>query len=135
MDGVFYSIEKSDNPKVHLLRFYSETEYVIAKTIFSPTVEDLAKELRRFDMKNHQVIGEPDQIYVGAFLEGRNSISFKIANQISNPADTWVEYDLFTCKGTVVSENELRISISSKMRKTTIERIYKRAATNSIGPD
>ena len=132
MEGVFYSIEKGDNPQIHLLRFFPESEYVIAKTIFSSTIEDLAKELKRFDVKNHQVLGEPDRIFVGAFLEGRNGISFKIENQISNPGDSWTQYDLLTGKGTVVSENELRFSISSKIRKTTVERMYKRATGNRI---
>lgn len=70
--------------------------------------------------------------YIGAFLISSNRVSFKIENEIKNPGDSWTEYDLLTCKGTIVSEKEIRLTVTSKTRKTTTERTYLKVEGNTI---
>src|SRR5687767_5912209 len=117
MQGIFYAFENGEYPKIHLLRFFPESEYVLAKTIHSATIEDLSKELKKFDIKGHSVVGPPEEIYVGAFLEGSKSISFKIGNEVNGSVNGWAQQDILTCKGTVISDDAFELTVTSKTFK------------------
>jgi hypothetical protein len=133
MEGLFYCFESAAGyPVFQLLRFYPESEYVIATSIHGERIDDVSKVLKRFAMDGHKIVGDPALIYCGAFSDSGDRLQFKIENELADPSDTWSEYDLLTFKGTVVSENELQLEVSSKQKKWVRERTYLRVAGNEL---
>jgi len=133
MEGLFYCYTAESYPTFHLLRFY-ENGYALAKSIQGERIADVAKELKRFALDGHRLIGEPESIYWGAYSENGERLSFKIENELPNPSDTWAQYDLLTFKGTIVSAEELQLEIHSKRTQAVTARTYRRAEGNSIEP-
>jgi hypothetical protein len=132
MEGLFYCFASESYPTFHLLRFY-ENGYVLAKSIQGESIGDVAKELKRFALSGHRLIGEPELVYWGAYAENGDRLSFKIENELTDPSDTWSQYDLLTFKGTIVSPDELQLDMHSKRTQQTTERNYQRVEGNSIG--
>lgn len=126
MDGLFYHNEMkegSTSATLSLLRFYANG-YVIFKKITGDK-EYFTKELKKFSMTGHAVNGEPEYTFCGAFGDfGNDTISFKVENEIPNPANTWAEKDLLSFKGKVISETELILKSVSKRTKFEVELTY-----------
>lgn len=133
MEGLFYCYDDSSHPTYHLLRFYPEdNNYVLAKELNYEVIPDVNAVLKKFAMNGFELIGEKEFIYVGAYSEYDDSLKFKIENEISNPADTWVEYDLLTFKGKIINPDLLEFEVSSKTRQWVKNRTYKRVTGNTI---
>lgn len=126
MTGLFYHNEMkegSTSTTLSLLRFY-ENGYVIFKKITGDKAY-FAKELKTFSMTGHEVNGEPEYTFCGAFeYFGNGTISFKVENQVSDPSNTWVEKDLLTFKGSVINETELILKQVSKRTNFEVENKY-----------
>lgn len=133
MEGLFYSYDNSSSPTYHLLRFYPEdNNYVLAKELNYEVIPDVNAVLKKFALDGFRLIGEPEFIYYGAYSENGDSLKFKIENEINNPADSWVEYDLLTFTGKIINPDLLELEVSSKTRKWVKNRIYKRVTSNTI---
>lgn len=123
MKGLFYHIDLADNCTLSLLRFY-ENGYVIYKKITGNKKDYFAKELKTFSMNGHMVNGAPEFTFCGAFDYGENTISFKIENEIPDSSDTWVQKDVLSFKGKIISEDELFLKSVSKRTKFETENTY-----------
>lgn len=134
MNGLFYHNEikvGSTSTTLSLLRFY-ENGYVIFKKITGDR-EYFAKELKRFYMTGHVVNGEPEYTFCGAFEDfGNGTISFKVENEIRDPSNTWVEKDLLSFNGKVISETELILKYVSKLTKFEVENKYLKTTDQSL---
>src|ERR1035437_1886330 len=124
MEGLYYYFDTIEHPVIHLLRFYPEPEYVIAKVIPGNSIEDVNKELKQFAVNGLKLIGDPALIYMGAYSECANRLNFKIENEAEYPLSSYIPYDLLTFKGIIISDNELQLSVNSKRTKTTFNRTY-----------
>jgi hypothetical protein len=131
MEGLFYCFGQESSPTFHLLRFY-ENGYVLAKAIQGESIEDVARELKRFALDGHRLIGEAELIYMGAYSDNGDRLSFKIENELRDPSDTWSQYDLLTFKGTIVSADELQLEMHSKRTQQSVSRNYRRVEGNRI---
>jgi len=134
MNGIYYSFENTSSPRIHLLRFYQSMDVVIAKTLWTPRIDDLSKELKQFGYEGMDVIGPAEEVFVGGFLEGNGTISFKVENYVANSADSWARHDVLSFKGKVISENELQFKVTSKATKATVARTYFYVEGNEIVP-
>ena len=135
MEGLFYCYDDSSTPTYHLLRFYPEdNNYVLAKTLNFPVIEDVSKVLKRFAMDGLKLIGEPEFTYCGAYFENGDSLKFKVNNEIMNPQDTWAEYDLYSFTGKIITPDLLELELTSKQKKWTQKRVYRRVEGNKITP-
>lgn len=132
MEGLFYCYENTGTPTFHLLRFYPESGYVLSKELNYEQIDDVEKMLKKFGLNGHILIGEPEFIYWGAFSEYDDKLKFKVENEIMNPGDTWVEYDLRSFVGKIISNDELQFEITSKHRLWTKNRTYKRVTGNQL---
>lgn len=129
MDGLFYA---NDTGKIHLLRFYPESGYVIAKTIYDTEIKNVNQVLRQFAMDGLKLIGEPEDVFAGAFDENGDDLRFKIENEIRVSSPSWAKHDLISGKGNVISENELHLKIKSRNTGIVVERIYRKVTGNEI---
>lgn len=132
MEGLFYAIEREEYTKIHLLRFYENSEYVIAKTVTGNDQNYIKKELKNFRMEGFDVIGEPEYTFCGAFMDSGSSISFKVENQLADSSESWVYKDVLTFKGSILDENTLLLKQISKRTSFEVERTYKRASEEEI---
>ena len=132
MEGLFYAIEREEYTKIHLLRFYENSEYVIAKTVTGNDQNYIKKELKNFRMEGFDVIGEPEYTFCGAFMDSGSSISFKVENQLADSSESWVYKDVLTFKGSILDENTLQLKQISKRTGFEVERTYKRASEEEI---
>lgn len=132
MDGLFYT---NDKDKIHLLRFYPESGYVIAKTIYGTEIKNVNQVLRLFAMDGLKLIGEPEEVFAGAYDENGDDLRFKIENEIRVSSPSWAKHDLISGKGSVISENELQLKIKSRNSGIIAERIYRRVTGNAVEPE
>ncbi|MES2555277.1 MAG: hypothetical protein V4604_03950 [Bacteroidota bacterium] len=123
MQRLYCAIERGEHINVHLLRFYDESQYVIAKSITGNDHTYLKKQLLNFKMEGHEVKGEPEYTFCGAFDDSGNTLSFKVENQIADPSNTWVAHDILSFKGRYQDES-LHFKIVSKRTQLEIERVY-----------
>lgn len=123
MNGLFYHKEVAENTTFSVLRFY-ENGYVIFKKITGDEKAYVTKELKAFSMNGHVVNGAPEYTFCGAFDVYGESISFKVENEVSDPSNSWVEKDVLSFKGSVISETELLLKHISKRRQFEIENTY-----------
>jgi hypothetical protein len=126
MNGLFYHNEiTSDGAStiLSLLRFY-ENGYVIFTKITGDK-NYFAKVLKRFSMTGHDVNGEPEFTFCGAFEDyGNGTISFKVENEIRDPSNTWAVKDVLSFKGNVISETKINFKYISKLRKFEVENVF-----------
>lgn len=132
MQGLFYC-KTSDGKYItfHLLRFY-ENGYVIAKSVTGDSLPYFTKELKSFRMDGHEVKGEPEFTYCGAWNSSGNQLSFKIENEIRDSSDTWAQKDILSFRGTISNENELVLKQVSKRTKMETERIYLKSTDEEL---
>lgn len=123
MPRLYYAIERGERINVHLLRFYDESQYVIAKSVTGDDPKYLKKELLNFKMDGHEVKGEPEYTFCGAFDDYGDTLSFKVENQVADPSNTWVAHDVLSFKGKYHDEN-LHFRIVSKRTHLETERVY-----------
>ena len=123
MQRLYYASERGEHTTIHLLRFYDESQYVIAKSVTGDDPKYLKKELLNFKMDGHEVKGEPEYTFCGAFDDYGDTLSFKVENQVADPSNTWVEKDLLSFKGKYVEES-LHLKIVSKRTQRETERVY-----------
>lgn len=131
MDGLFYAAEEK---KIHLLRFYPQSEYVIARTIYDTEIKNVNQVLRMFAMDGLKLIGEPEEVFVGAYDENGDDLRFIIANEIRVSSPSWAQYDLINGKGKIISPDELQLNMKSKNTGTVTARVYRRVTGNVIQP-
>lgn len=126
MNGLFYHNEikaGSTSTTLSLLRFY-ENGYVIFRKITGDK-EYFARVLKSFTMTGYVVNGEPEYTFCGACQDfGTGTISFKVENEIRDIGNTWVEKDILSFKGKVISETELILKYVSKLTKFEVENNY-----------
>lgn len=123
MERLYYAIERGERIAIHLLRFYDESQYVIAKSVTVDEPKYLKKELLNFKMDGHEVKGEPEYTFCGAFDDYGDKLSFKVENQVADPSNTWVEKDVLSFKGKYVDES-LHLKLVSKRTQWETERVY-----------
>jgi len=123
MQRLYYALERGEYITIHLLRFYDESQYVIAKSVTGDDPKYLKKELLNFKMEGHDVKGEPEYTFCGAFDDYGDSLSFKVENQVADPSNTWVEKDVLSFKGKIIEER-LHLKQVSKRTQFETERVY-----------
>jgi hypothetical protein len=132
MEGLFYC--KTNDEKyttVHLLKFYENSGYVIAKSVTGDNFHYFAKELKIFSMDGHIVKGEPEFTFCGAYNQTGDALSFKVENEISDSSDTWAQKDILSFKGSL-NGPELHLTQISKRTKLEIQRIYFKGTEEEI---
>lgn len=123
MQGLYYAIEQGEYMRIHLLRFYNESQYVIFKSVTGNKADYFKKELLNFKMEGHLVKGEPEFTFCGAFNEYGDAVSFKVENEIRDPSDSWAQKDVISFKGSI-NENELELKQISKRTGLETARVY-----------
>ena len=132
MQGLYYSIERNEYTKLHLLRFYNESQYVIAKSITGDDPLYVKKELSNFKMEGHDVKGEPEYTFCGAFDDYGESVSFKVENEIRDSSNSWAHKDILSFKGTQNPEGDLALTQISKRTKLEVKRIYHKTTDEEV---
>lgn len=127
MEGLFYQLEKSDALTLHLLKFYNDSNAVIAKKVTGSKLEYFKKELHNFELNGFTVKGEPEFTFWGAFTESSQTISFKVENEIADTSNTWVQKDILSFNGKILSNGDLNLTQVSKRTGYSSERIYMQA--------
>ncbi|MFM9984324.1 MAG: hypothetical protein ACKVOK_03780 [Flavobacteriales bacterium] len=132
MQGLYYAIERGEYTKLHLLRFYNESQYVIAKSITGDDPLYIRRELANFKMEGHVVKGEPEYTFCGAFDENGERVSFKVENEIRDSSNSWAHKDVLSFKGTQNTEGDLALTQVSKRTKLEVKRTYHKTTDEEV---
>lgn len=125
MNGLFFQKETGEYTSFHLLRFY-DNGYVLYKKVTGTDSKFLSRELRTFSMNGMEVNGQPEYTFCGAYNESGDSLSFKVENEILNPAETWTYKDILSFKGTLHEDHTLTVTKTSKHTGNAQEHTFTR---------
>lgn len=131
MEGLFVHREEAENTTLHLLRFYAN-DYVIYRSITGNKKDYVTKVIRKFSMTGHQVNGEPEFTFCGAYQEYGERLSFKVENELANASDTWAQKDVLSFKGVVKEDQELRLTRTSKRTQQQVEMVFSRTTDEAL---
>jgi hypothetical protein len=132
MEAVYYNFEEGQYSKFHFIRFYEDGQ-VLALTYGTDKIPDVSAFLgKNLDFRGFDIIGEKEYVFMGAYDEGATKINFKVQNEVSNSHDKYADQDMLSGKCVIISEDELQVEITSKLRKTTVSRSYRKVMGNVL---
>lgn len=132
MEGLYCNIERGEYTKLHLLRFYEQSQYVIYKSVTGSDPVYFKRELQNFKMDGFQVKGEPEYTFCGACQDYGDSISFKVENELTDSSETWVHKDVLSFKGSRNADGSLQFKQVSKGTSHETERSYNQMTEQEI---
>lgn len=109
---------------LQLLKFYAESGYVMYKSITGDLPQYFSKELKNFRMEGHLLKDLPEFTFLGAYSESGDKMIFKVENEITDTSDSYAQKDVLTFKGTMISENEIHLTKTSKRTNFSSDGVY-----------